>query len=105
KFPLHATRVTENAPGRSRWMPDGRSVAYTDQDEKGTYGVFVQDFDPEKADTSASRRKLGGFGRDFETESLAISPDGKKLVVASLERFFGISTLEGVPGIEGRGAR
>jgi hypothetical protein len=35
-----------------------------------------------------------------ETESFAISPDGSRLVLAQLERTYGIVSIEGVPGVE-----
>jgi hypothetical protein len=62
-------------------------------------GIFVQDFDPGRPDTSSTRRKVAGFDPSLEAESFAISPDGKHLVVALLDRLFGVSTIEGVPGV------
>jgi Tol biopolymer transport system component/tRNA A-37 threonylcarbamoyl transferase component Bud32 len=97
-------RPTEIFMGRPRWSPDGRRLYFIGQDEKGINGVYVQDFDPEKADTSATRRKVAGFDPNLEAESFAISPDGKRLVVAFLDRTYGISTIEGVRGVE-RGKR
>ena len=41
-----ASRPTTTALGRARWVPDGRSIAYIGQDERGVNGVFVQAFDP-----------------------------------------------------------
>jgi TolB protein len=93
-------RPSETLMGRPRWSPDGRSLYFLGQDERGVNGVFVQDFDPERVDTSASRRKVGGFDPSLEAESFAISPDGKHLVIAFLDRTYGISTIEGVRGVE-----
>ena len=93
------SRPTETALGRARWSLDGRRIYFVGQDEKGVNGIFEQDFDPEKSDTSASRRKVAGFDPNLEAESFAISPDGRRLVVAFLERLYGISTIEGVPGV------
>jgi len=45
--------------------------------------------------SSATRKKVAGFDPSFETESFAISPDGKRCVVAALERTYGIVTIEG----------
>jgi hypothetical protein len=91
-------RTTEISLGRARWAADGRRIYFLGQDENGVNGIFVQDFDPEKKDTSASRRKVAAFDPNLEAESFAISPDGKRLVVAFLERLYGIVTIEGVPG-------
>ncbi len=92
-------RTTDTQMGRARWSIDGKRLYFLGQDENGINGIFVQDFDPEKKDTSATRRKVAGFDPNLEAESFAISPDGKRLVVAFLERLYGISTIEGVPGV------
>jgi Tol biopolymer transport system component len=85
-------RPTEPLMGRLHWMPNGRALAFVGQNEKGVNGVFVQDFDPEMPDTKATRRALGGFDPDVETESFAISPDGSRLVIAGLESRIGLFT-------------
>ena len=59
--------------GRSRWMPDGKAIAFVGLDDAGLTGVFVQDFVPGR-DTTATRRKLAGFDPDYITETFAISP-------------------------------
>ena len=100
KFEIHSPhpRITEVQIGRVRWAPDGKRLYFVGQDENGVNGIFVQDFDPEGKDTSASRRKVAGFDPNIETESFAISPDGKRLVIAFLDRAYGIVTIEGVSG-------
>ncbi len=92
--------------GRSRWMPGGRSIAFVGQDEKGVHGVFLQDFVPGQ-DTRETRRPLGGFEPETETESFGISPDGSRILIAGWERLFTVMEAEGVIGIEppARGAR
>jgi Tol biopolymer transport system component len=85
--------------GRARWMPDGRAIAFIDQDEHGVRGVYVQDFLPGR-DTTATRHKLGGFDPEDFAESLGISPDGKFLTIAGWEQMFNIMIASGVPGIE-----
>jgi serine/threonine protein kinase/Tol biopolymer transport system component len=87
--------------GRARWMPDGRAIAFIGQDEHGVNGVFVQDYVPAH-DTSATRRKLGGFDPENSVESLAISPDGKLLTVGGWEQLFNIMIASNVPGVEPR---
>jgi eukaryotic-like serine/threonine-protein kinase len=96
---VSSPRATDVSMGRVRWMPGGKAIAFVGQDEKGVNGIFVQDFEPEKADTSATRRRLGGFDPNLETESFAISPDGSSLVIAQLEHLFGLATIEGLPDI------
>jgi len=79
--------------GRMRWLPDGRSLAFIAQDETGISGVYVQDFVP-GVNTRASRRKAAGFSPDYITESLAISPDGTKIVISRMEEIRSIMLAE-----------
>ena len=85
--------------GRARWVPSGRAIAFIGQDERGVNGVFVQDFVPGR-DTTATRRKLGGFDPENSAESFAISPDGRMLTVGGWEQLFNIMIASHVPGIE-----
>lgn len=75
--------------GRARWMPDGRAIAFVGQDDRGINGLFVQDFAPGR-DTSVTRRPLAGFDPEFLTESFAIAPDGKAVVIAAWEQMFNV---------------
>ncbi|HKF45230.1 MAG TPA: protein kinase [Thermoanaerobaculia bacterium] len=84
--------------GRARWTPDGRAIAFVGQDENGVHGIFEQDFVPGR-DTSGTRRPVGGFDRQAETESFGISPDGSTIVLASWERIFSVVEASGVPGV------
>ena len=84
--------------GRCRWMPDGKSLAYIDSNEKGNLGIFVQDFIPGK-DTFATRRAIAGFDTDKETETFAISPDGKFITLSELELPSSLVRVENVPGL------
>jgi Tol biopolymer transport system component len=88
--------------GRSRWTPDGRHIVFTAQDERGFDGVAIQDFVPGK-DTRASRRPLAGFDPDWITESLGLSPDGKRLVLSESERVFSVMVAEGTGLVPRRG--
>jgi serine/threonine protein kinase/tricorn protease-like protein len=96
------SRATETAMGRTRWSPDGRRVYFIGQDAEGVNGIYVQDFDPTSSDTSASRAKVAGFDPREEAESLAVSPDGTRLVYAALERLYGVVAIDGVPGLKPR---
>jgi Tol biopolymer transport system component len=84
--------------GRPRWLPDGRAIAFIGRDENGVNGIYVQDFVP-GTDTGKTRRKLGGFDPDTIAETLAISPDGTRLIVGAIEPVFGISIAENVPRV------
>jgi eukaryotic-like serine/threonine-protein kinase len=86
------------APGRPRWMPDGRALAFTGTDPDGVGGVYVQDFLPGR-DTSSSRRALGGFDPDAPSESFGISPDGARLTVAEWENLSSLLMADHVPGL------
>ena len=46
-------------------------------------------------DLAEAAIKVAGFDPSFETESFGISPDGKRIVVAALERTYGIVAIEG----------
>ncbi|HEX2061656.1 MAG TPA: hypothetical protein VHK90_13025, partial [Thermoanaerobaculia bacterium] len=92
------TRRTSAILGRSRWMPDGKAIAFLGQNEEGVNGVFVQDFVP-NTDTSATRRPLGGFDRERATESFGIAPDGMTMTVAGWEQLFSLFSIEGVPEV------
>jgi Tol biopolymer transport system component len=89
-----------NSSGRTHWMPDGKTIAFVGQDEKGNNGIFFQDFDPVK-DTTATRRPAAGFSPTVATESFGISPDGKEMTIAGWEQTFSLMLAERVPGVDG----
>ena len=84
--------------GRSRWMPDGRSLVFVGQDEPGAYGLYAQDFVPGQ-DTSKTRHRLVGFDPGTATESFGISPDGSRITIAGWEQVFSLMVADHVPGI------
>ena len=84
--------------GRARWTPDGR-IAFIGANAEGRSGVFLQDFVPGR-DTSATRRAVAGFAPDVLTESLGVSPDGKSLVVSTLQEYSSLTLAEGLAGLE-----
>jgi Tol biopolymer transport system component len=83
---------------RSRWMPDGKAIAFIGQDEKGVRGVFVQDFAAGK-DTAATRKSLGGFDADSTAESFGIAPDGMRMAIAAREQLSSLMMAERVPAV------
>jgi Tol biopolymer transport system component len=82
--------------GRGRWMRGGRGVAFVGLDERGSTGLFEQDFDPER-DTAATRRKLAGFFPDGETESFDVAPDGSAVTIAVARSTRSLMLAEGLP--------
>jgi len=85
--------------GRARWMPDGRRIVFVGLDAEGRSGVYVQDFAPDR-DTIASRHAVAGFSSGHLTESLGVSPDGRRLTIATLEQTSGLALAEGLTGVE-----
>jgi len=94
KLPIQKETIA--SLGRLRWMPEGKAIAFVGQDERGVNGVYVQDFVPDQ-DTLATRRPLGGFDREYPTESFGISADGQWLTVAAWEQLFSIMMTEDMP--------
>lgn len=95
-IPVRNVSRTAAILGRSRWMPDGKGIAFLAQNDAGVNGVFVQDFVPGR-DTASTRRELGGFDRERATESFGIAPDGKTMTVAGWEQLFSLFSIEGLP--------
>ena len=80
---------TGGSVGRSRWMPDGRAIAFIGQNERGINGIYTQDFAPRK-ETSATRRPLCCFDPDAATESFGISPRDSRITIALWEKVFSL---------------
>jgi eukaryotic-like serine/threonine-protein kinase len=99
---LDPQRSSVTYSGRARWTPDGKHIIFTGQSEKGLMGIFIQDFVP-GSDTTATRRPLAGFDPDWITESLGLSPDGKRLVLSESERAYNLMIADGSPGLDRRG--
>jgi eukaryotic-like serine/threonine-protein kinase len=93
-----AARFAQANLGRVGWMPDGRAIAFLGQDERGTNGVFVQDFDPDR-DTSATRRRRAGFDPETTAETFGIAPDGRRVAVAGRQVQSSILLADGVAGL------
>ena len=99
---LETKRKSVVTVGRDRWTPDGKHLIFTGQDARGMDGVFIQDFVPGK-DTTATRRPIAGFDPDWKTESLGLSPDGKRLVLSETENLFSLLVADGLKGLERKG--
>jgi Tol biopolymer transport system component len=85
--------------GRMRWMPDGKSIAFIDEDQNRNWGVFAQDFIP-GINTRTSRKALAGFDPDRKIDTFAISPDLSRIIIAEVEVLSSLVLVDGIPGIE-----
>ena len=94
-----ATATNQILDGRARFTPDGRSIVFVAANEAGRYGVYRQDFEPGR-DTQATRRAVTGFAPDLLTESLGLSPDGKRLAISTMQQFASLQLAEGLAGLE-----
>jgi Tol biopolymer transport system component/tRNA A-37 threonylcarbamoyl transferase component Bud32 len=82
--------------GRSRWMPDGKAIAFVGQDENGMNGIYTQPYEPGR-DTISKRSKLGGFDADMVSDTLGISPDGRRMIISAWERTTSVMLAEQLP--------
>ena len=85
--------------GRLRWLPDGKSVVFTNRDDQGRSGVYIETWDPGR-DTAPTRRRLYGFDPDYFIDTLAVSPDGRSLVMSATERPTDLVLVEGIEGVD-----
>jgi Tol biopolymer transport system component len=69
--------------GRSRWSHDGSMIVFIGEDENNRTGVYGQKFVLGE-DTSDTRIPLAGFSKNFSTESLSVSPDGKHVAISAV---------------------
>jgi Tol biopolymer transport system component len=83
--------------GRSRWMPDGSAIVFVDTDDRGQYGLYIQDFQP-GTNTRASRRPLLLLDDNRDVESFAISPDGSRTTISSFDHFRSVKVARGIAG-------
>jgi len=89
------------AAGRTRWMPDGRTIVMFVREEGKPYALYAQSFDASR-DTSGTLRRFAGLDPDVLFESFGISPDGSRLVVGAYEQLSSLLIAERVPGIPPR---
>jgi serine/threonine protein kinase len=85
--------------GRARWSPDGRGIFFVGANAEGRSGVFLQEYAPGR-DTKATRREVAGFDHAMRAESLGVSPDGRRLVLSTLQEYSSLQLAEGLPGLE-----
>lgn len=102
---IDSTRAPQQIPlkgktgvaGRDRWLSNGR-IAFIDIDEKGTPGLYVQDFVPGQ-ETTSTRRLLIGASPDLQPESFGVSPDGSRLTISSYETFSSLVLADNVSDV------
>jgi serine/threonine protein kinase len=85
-------------PARARWIGGTHTVAFRARDAGGTIALYAQDFQP-GVDTTAARRQLTPPDPDTTPETFAISPDGKRAILAIIDEASGLMMAEGVEGI------
>ncbi len=84
--------------GRCRWLPGGRELAYVGREPSGSHVVYAQEFAVGR-DTARSRRRLASLAPDLDAESLAVSADGRELIVSFREQLFDIMLADDVAGL------
>ncbi|HVT03743.1 MAG TPA: hypothetical protein VHL58_10270 [Thermoanaerobaculia bacterium] len=94
-FPLKSRRLN---PGRSRWMPDGRTLVFYADDEKGQAVLYQQPIVPGQ-DTSAQRKVIVVSDERRDLESFGVSPVDGRIVVSAGWNESDVMLAEGIPGI------
>ncbi|MFL6247824.1 MAG: protein kinase domain-containing protein [Thermoanaerobaculia bacterium] len=83
---------------RARWIGATHTIAFRSRDANGTVSLYAQEFRP-GVDTTSTRRQLTLADPDAIPETFAISPDGKRAIVAIVDEASGLMMAEGVEGI------
>jgi len=86
-----------SADGRARWFSDGKKIAFIAASDDQV-GVMVQDFAPGR-DTTATRRKLVGYGSEWFVETFDISPDDDSIVLSRIRPGGSVMLAENVPHV------
>ncbi len=79
-------------------MPDGKSVLIVNRDAKGRFGIEAYPFAVGARPGSGSWA-VPGFDSSSAIETFGISPDGKRIAVASVSTSNSLMTAAHVPGI------
>jgi Tol biopolymer transport system component len=88
-------------PGRSRWRPDGNGLYVLAQERSGRLALYEQPFTETTAAVTPGTPLLTS-PPDSEIETLAVSPDGKTLVISYASSVSHLYLAKGLPGIRGR---
>ena len=86
--------------GRSRWLPGGRGLVYIVRD--GTnFAVHLQPLGPRMTRVGEPRR-VASLGPDLDAESMAVTPDGRALIVSFREQLDDLVLADDIDGLVGR---
>ncbi len=85
-------------PGRSRWLPDGRTLVFYGDDDSGRAALFQQPIVPGR-DTRSERRRVAVSDEQRVIESFGVSPVDGRIVVSAGWADSDILLAEGIPGI------
>ncbi len=92
------TSRQQQNPGRSRWLPDSRTLVFYGDDETGRAGLFQQPIVPGR-DTRSERRRVAVSDGQRVIESFGVSPVDGRIVVSAGWADSDILLAEGIPGI------
>jgi Tol biopolymer transport system component len=84
--------------GRSRWMPDGRTLVSWGENEANEKALFRQPIVPGR-DTASERKQVGVGNEQREIETFGVSPVDGRIVVSAGWGDRDIMIAEGIPGI------
>ncbi|HET9316833.1 MAG TPA: hypothetical protein VFQ51_14665, partial [Vicinamibacteria bacterium] len=102
RFPRWSPRTTIDQ-GRCRWLPDGRGLVYVGREGDGRYAVYLQPIDADVRPQGPPRR-VTAVDPDLDAESLAVAPDGRRLIVSLREQIFDLMLADGVPEVRRAGS-
>ena len=88
--------------GRSRWMPDGRSLVYLDVDTQNNDRLYRRPLSDWM--TGEDHGALVFPDSDDSIESFGISPDGRRVMLSITDWLSGLSIADGVQGVTPRDA-
>ncbi len=83
---------------RARWFGATHTIAFRAGDIDGKISLYAQEFRP-GVDTTSTRRRLLSTDADAVLETFAISPDGKRAILAIIDEASGLMMAEGVEGV------
>jgi len=84
--------------GRSRWMPDGRTLVWWSDDEANKKVLYRQPIVPGR-DTKAQRELVAASDEQRDIETFGVSPVDGRIVVSAGWGERDVMMAEGIPGI------
>jgi hypothetical protein len=83
--------------GRSRWMPDGKSIAYVFTRDDGRAVLLRRPLSAWITGAGATDTLFAGSAETIE--SFHFSPDGTRAVVSVVDWLSGLTITDAVPGV------